>query len=107
MLGIILTLGTLLNYTLFLCTLVNSAVATTIVGVFKAILVTLLGFFTFDGQPVTVLLVVGMVANTVGALYYSYVRYEEKLEKTKTKTRQENENENENENSPQMNKTLL
>jgi len=77
-LSIILTMGTFLNYTLFLCTMVNSALATTIVGVFKAVLVSLLGFFTFNGQPITELLLLGMIFNTSGAIYYAYVKYDEK-----------------------------
>ena len=37
--------GMLLNYALFLCTLTNSALTTTVVGVLKGVASTLLGFF--------------------------------------------------------------
>lgn len=78
-LSIILILGALLNYTLFLCTSINSALSTTVVGCVKAIFGTILGFFTFKGQPVTILLLVGICLNTAGALFYMYFRYKEKL----------------------------
>jgi len=78
-LGLVLTLGVVLNFALFLCTTQASALTTTVVGCLKAIFSTLLGFFTFGGQPVTFLLLLGTFVNTAGALSYMWIRYCEKL----------------------------
>ena len=67
----LLSLGVLLNATMFWCTIHNSAVATCIVGAIKAIFVTVIGFFTFNGQPITQLLLIGIALNTAGALIYA------------------------------------
>lgn len=46
---LLVTLGAILNYSLFLCTSLNSALTTSLVGVAKSSVQTLLGFFTFGG----------------------------------------------------------
>ena len=43
-------MGILLNFTSFLCTTFNSALTTSIVGVVKGVLVTLVGYFSFGGM---------------------------------------------------------
>ncbi|KAK0570494.1 hypothetical protein LWI29_002131 [Acer saccharum] len=47
-----LVMGIALNFTMFLCTIVNSALTTTIVGVLKGVGSTTLGFFLLGGVPV-------------------------------------------------------
>ena len=46
---LVLILGSILNYSLFLSTSLNSALTTSLVGVFKSVLQTAVGFFTFGG----------------------------------------------------------
>ncbi|KAJ4707717.1 putative UDP-sugar transporter [Melia azedarach] len=50
-----LVMGIFLNYTMFLCTVVNSALTTTIVGVLKGVGSTTLGFFLLGGVQVRAL----------------------------------------------------
>ena len=58
--------GMLLNYALFLCTLTNSALTTTVVGVLKGVVSTALGFFLLGGVDPSVTHVMGILTNTVG-----------------------------------------
>lgn len=71
--------GCILNYSLFLCTTMNSALTTSLVGVVKGVLTTIIGFFTFGGVPVTVLVILGISLNTFGGAAYSYAKYAEKM----------------------------
>ena len=70
--------GMLLNYALFLCTLANSALTTTVVGVLKGVASTLLGFFLLGGVKLSALHVAGITINTSGGVAYSCVTYQEK-----------------------------
>ncbi|KAI5065153.1 hypothetical protein GOP47_0019848 [Adiantum capillus-veneris] len=63
-----LMMGALLNYSLFLCTLRNSALTTTVVGAMKAPLSSVLGFFVLGGVKVTFMVVFGVFLNTVGGI---------------------------------------
>lgn len=83
MLVLSLVMGIILNYTMFLCTIVNSALTTTIVGVLKGVGSTTLGFFILGGVQVHFLNVSGLVINTLGGLWYSLAKYQEKV-KNKT-----------------------
>ncbi|KAK3026261.1 hypothetical protein RJ639_040473 [Escallonia herrerae] len=76
-----LVMGIVLNYTMFLCTIVNSALTTTIVGVLKGVGSTTLGFVLLGGVQVHVLNVIGLVINTAGGLWYSYTKYQQKKSK--------------------------
>lgn len=76
-----LIMGIALNYTMFLCTIVNSALTTTIVGVLKGVGSTTLGFVLLGGVEVHALNVTGLVINTVGGVWYSYAKYQEKKNK--------------------------
>lgn len=78
-----LVMGIVLNYTMFLCTIVNSALTTTIVGVLKGVGSTTLGFFILGGVQVHALNVTGLVINTAGGVWYSYAKYELKKSKSK------------------------
>jgi len=73
-----ITFGCVLNYSLFLCATMNSALTTSLVGVVKSVLTTFIGFFTFGGVPVTFLTVFGIFLNTFGGILYSYAKYVEK-----------------------------
>ncbi|XP_044462849.1 UDP-galactose/UDP-glucose transporter 7 [Mangifera indica] len=73
-----LVMGIVLNFTMFLCTIVNSALTTTIVGVLKGVGSTTLGFVVLGGVQVHALNVAGLVINTAGGLWYSYAKYQQK-----------------------------
>ncbi|MED6217782.1 UDP-galactose/UDP-glucose transporter 7, variant 2 [Stylosanthes scabra] len=77
-----LVMGIVLNYTMFLCTIVNSALTTTIVGVLKGVGSTTLGFVLLGGVQVHALNVTGLVINTAGGVWYSYAKYQQKRSKT-------------------------
>nr|XP_042906162.1 UDP-galactose/UDP-glucose transporter 7 isoform X1 [Parasteatoda tepidariorum] len=77
-LGIQTSMGVLLNYSLFLCTAKNSALTTSLVGVIKSILQTVIGFFTFGGVKFNPLNVFGITLNLFGGILYSYSKYVEK-----------------------------
>ncbi|KAK4792171.1 hypothetical protein SAY86_022606 [Trapa natans] len=81
LLVISLVMGIVLNYTMFLCTIVNSALTTTIVGVLKGVVSTTLGFFLLGGVKVHGLNVTGLVINTAGGIWYSYSKYQQKMQK--------------------------
>ncbi|CAD6337387.1 unnamed protein product [Miscanthus lutarioriparius] len=73
-----LVMGIVLNFTMFWCTIVNSALTTTIVGVLKGVGSTTLGFVLFGGVEVHALNVTGLVINTFGGVWYSYAKYKQK-----------------------------
>ncbi|XP_057511153.1 UDP-galactose/UDP-glucose transporter 7 [Actinidia eriantha] len=73
-----LVMGIVLNYTMFLCTIVNSALTTTIVGVLKGVGSTTLGFVLLGGVEVHALNVSGLAINTAGGVWYSYAKYQQK-----------------------------
>ncbi|XP_027085317.1 UDP-galactose/UDP-glucose transporter 7 isoform X3 [Coffea eugenioides] len=76
-----LVMGIVLNYTMFLCTIVNSALTTTIVGVLKGVGSTTFGFILLGGVQVHALNVTGLVINTAGGIWYSYAKYHQKKSK--------------------------
>lgn len=76
-----LLMGSLLNYCLFLCTLCNSALTTTIVGTLRSVLGTVMGFFVFGGVKGTVFIFLGVTFNTLGGVWYTLIKYREKQEK--------------------------
>ncbi|XP_038886646.1 UDP-galactose/UDP-glucose transporter 7 [Benincasa hispida] len=76
-----LVMGIVLNFTMFLCTIVNSALTTTIVGVLKGVGSTTLGFVILGGVEVHALNVTGLVINTAGGVWYSYAKYQQKKNK--------------------------
>ncbi|KAK6912447.1 Sugar phosphate transporter domain [Dillenia turbinata] len=76
-----LVMGIVLNFTMFLCTIVNSALTTTIVGVLKGVGSTTLGFFLLGGVEVHALNVTGLIINTAGGIWYSYAKYQQKKNK--------------------------
>jgi solute carrier family 35 protein len=74
-LPILLLSGTLLNWSQFLCAALCSALTTSMVGVAKSAIQTVLGFFTFGGVVFHPLNVLGLGMNVVGGLAYAYTRH--------------------------------
>ncbi|KAG5048509.1 hypothetical protein JHK85_009612 [Glycine max] len=75
-------MGIVLNFNMFLCTIVNSALTTTtIVGVLKGIVSTTLVFFLLGGVQVHALNVSGLVINTAGGVWYSFAKYQKRKSK--------------------------
>lgn len=52
-----------------------------LVGVVKGVLTTIIGFYTFGGVAVTALTLSGVVLNTLGGALYSYAKYTENMAK--------------------------
>ncbi|KAG8185711.1 hypothetical protein JTE90_000700 [Oedothorax gibbosus] len=77
--GVQVSIGVLLNYSLFLCTEKNSALTTSLVGVLKSIMQTVIGFFAFGGVQFSALNVFGISLNMFGGILYSYSKYMEKF----------------------------
>ena len=76
---IVISIGCLLNYLLFLCTAMNSALTTSITGVLKSVLQTTIGLFTFGGINMNFFTVLGICTNMSGAVMYAVVKYREKF----------------------------
>lgn len=72
-------MGCILSYSLFLCTTMNTALTTSLVGVVKGVLTTIIGFYTFGGVAATPLTLIGVSLNTLGGALYSYAKYSEKM----------------------------
>jgi hypothetical protein len=62
---------------MFLCTMHNSALTTTIVGVLRGVVTIVLGFF-LDTVKFHILNVLGLTLNTVGGVWYTWLKYLEK-----------------------------
>ncbi|KAJ7517073.1 hypothetical protein O6H91_21G010000 [Diphasiastrum complanatum] len=78
-----LVMGIALNFTMFLCTIVNSALTTTIVGVLKGVGSTLFGFILLGGVEIHALNVLGLIINTFGGIWYSFAKYFQKSRKAR------------------------
>lgn len=90
---ILVSMGSVLNYSLFLCTALNSALTTSLVAVAKSVIQTLVGLFVFGGIKFHPLNTAGIVMNTFGGFMYTYTKYQEKTESKRQKTEDENFNE--------------
>ncbi|CAL4142840.1 unnamed protein product, partial [Meganyctiphanes norvegica] len=73
----LVSLGSVLNYSLFLCTALNSALTTSLVSVAKSVVQTFIGFFVFGGVKFHPLNITGIVMNTMGGFLYTYTKYRE------------------------------
>jgi solute carrier family 35 protein len=77
-----LLLGCLLNFAIFLCTRVNSALTTTIVGVLKGVALSILGFVLLGGvEKTTTAHLAGIALNTIGGVWYAQLEYSAKQAK--------------------------
>jgi len=76
-----LFLGSMLNYSMFLCTTTNSALTTTIVGQLKNVFTIIFGFFLLGGVELHLLNALGLILNSIGGVGYSVVKYQESITK--------------------------
>lgn len=90
--SLLIVSGIVLSYSQFLCASVCSALTTSIVGVSKSILQTILGFFTFGGVKFHPLNISGLVLNILGGVLYTYVKQLESKRQQKKDLVQESQN---------------
>jgi len=83
-----LLLGSMLNYSIFLCTTVNSPLTTTIMGHVKNVVSVLISLMLMN-ITLTTLNSIGLIVNMIGGFWYSYIKYKEQTEKQKQGARKE------------------
>jgi solute carrier family 35 len=71
-------LGALLNYSIFLCAVVNSPLTLLVSGQFKSIVTVGVGIFTFGGVTLNFLNLSGWMLNTAGSIGYAWLKHSEK-----------------------------
>lgn len=74
--------GCVLTWAQFMCAAVCSALTTSMVGVSKSVIQTIVGFFTFGGVKFHPLNVLGLVMNIFGGIIYTYIKNLEKNKQT-------------------------
>ncbi|UJR27089.1 hypothetical protein I4U23_008390 [Adineta vaga] len=74
--------GGLLNGATFWCTMKNSALTTSVVGVLKSILQVFFGLFVFDRLSININTVIGIALSLVGGTIFSYLEYTAKKNKS-------------------------
>lgn len=77
--------GSVLNYSMFLCTTINSPLTTTVVGHLKNFGTISLGFILFTEIKLHYLNIFGLLINTFGGVYYSYIKWIESKDKKANK----------------------
>jgi solute carrier family 35 protein len=82
------SVGMLLNYSLFLCTGLTSALTTSVVGGLKAMVQTVLGLVTFGGVSNNLPTYLGISLNLAGGLGYIAVKYTENNSKLQLRSLQ-------------------
>ena len=75
---LVVVMGCLLNYLIFLCTTYNSALTTSITGTVKSIMQTAIGIFTFGGMSINAYTVIGVTINLCGGMLYTHAKYRER-----------------------------
>ncbi len=76
-------LAFLLNYSIFLCTNINSALATSVTGQIKNIATTAVGYIAFGDVTYNFINVVGLGLGVIASSWYSWLKYEESEAKKK------------------------
>ncbi|CAF0753639.1 unnamed protein product [Adineta ricciae] len=76
--------GGLLNGATFWCTMRNSALTTSVVGVLKSILQVFFGLFVFDRFSINTNTVIGIALSLIGGTIFSYLEYTTKKNKSVT-----------------------
>lgn len=72
-------MGFVINYSIFLCTKINSALTTTVIGCLKNVLTTYLGMLMGDYVFESINFL-GLNVSIVGSLFYSYEKYSEQMQ---------------------------
>jgi len=70
-----------LNVLVFLCSIINSPLTTSVTGQIKGIGSTALGFVLLGGVQSTPIMIFGIVLSTIASVYYGYVKYVEQMAK--------------------------
>jgi len=70
-------MGFVFNFVVFMCTSVNSPLATSVTGNIKDCLATLLGYVFFDDVYLELVNVLGILTSLVGGMVYSYAKLKE------------------------------
>lgn len=65
-------LGSVLNYSIFVCTTINSALTTAVVGCLKNVVTTYIGMMIFTDYSFSLWNFLGINISIVGSLYYTY-----------------------------------
>jgi Triose-phosphate Transporter family len=65
-------LGSVLNYSIFVCTTINSALTTAVVGCLKNVVTTYIGMMIFTDYSFSLWNFLGINISIIGSLYYTY-----------------------------------